>query len=84
MAVWPLMVPLADLAGVTRQSAVLAFQLGDGLTNMVIPTNAVLMSVLAIARVPYERWLRFVLPLILQLGLLFAVALVVLDRIGFR
>jgi uncharacterized ion transporter superfamily protein YfcC len=78
----PLMAPLADVSGVTRQCAVLAFQMGDGLTNMVIPTNAVLMAVLAIARVPYERWLRFVAPLIAQLAVLFAVALVAANRWG--
>jgi uncharacterized ion transporter superfamily protein YfcC len=72
----PIMTPLADLTGVSRQAAVLAFQCGDGLTNMVIPTNAVLMGVLALGRVPYQRWLRFIGPLVLQLFALFALALV--------
>lgn len=78
----PLMVPLADLTGVSRQVAVLAFQCGDGLTNMLIPTNAVLMGVLALGRVPYASWLRFIVPLALQLFALFAVALVVANRMG--
>ena len=59
----PLMAPLADLVGVTRQTAVLAFQMGDGFTNMIIPTSAVLMGVLSLARIPWPTWARWVLPL---------------------
>ncbi|MDN3647271.1 putative basic amino acid antiporter YfcC [Pontixanthobacter aestiaquae] len=55
----PLMAPLADLSGVERQVAVLAFQLGDGLMNLVVPTSAALMGCLAAARVDYVDWLRF-------------------------
>lgn len=55
----PLMAPLADLTGVTRQTAVLAFQLGDGLTNLIVPSSAGLMGSLAAARVDYAEWLRF-------------------------
>ncbi|QDH36060.1 putative basic amino acid antiporter YfcC [Porphyrobacter sp. YT40] len=56
----PVMAPLADIAGVSRQTAVLAFQLGDGLTNLVIPTSAVLIACLATARVSYGTWLAFI------------------------
>ncbi|QIG53643.1 putative basic amino acid antiporter YfcC [Altererythrobacter sp. BO-6] len=56
----PIMAPLADLSGVSRQTAVLAFQLGDGLTNLVIPTSAVLMACLAAAKVSYGEWLAFI------------------------
>jgi len=56
----PIMAPLADISGVSRQTAVLAFQLGDGLTNLVIPTSAVLMACLAAARVSYGTWLAFI------------------------
>ncbi len=55
----PIMAPLADLAGLSRQVAVLAFQLGDGLTNLLIPTSAALMGTLAVARLPWTTWLRF-------------------------
>ena len=55
----PIMAPLADLSGVTRQTAVLAFQLGDGLTNLIVPTSATLMGCLAAARVSYGHWLAF-------------------------
>jgi uncharacterized ion transporter superfamily protein YfcC len=66
----PIMAPLADLTGVTRQTAVLCYQIGDGFMNMIVPTNALLMGMLALARVPYQRWLRFVLPLMGWLYLL--------------
>lgn len=65
----PLMGPLADLLGLSRQVAVLAFQLGDGLSNLIIPTSGVTMGVLSIARVPYGVWLRWVWPLFLWLTL---------------
>jgi uncharacterized ion transporter superfamily protein YfcC len=69
----PLMAPLADVLGLTRQTAVFAFTCGDGFSNMVIPTSGILMASLGLARVPYERWLRFMGPLLLQL---FAIAAV--------
>jgi uncharacterized ion transporter superfamily protein YfcC len=59
----PIMAPLADLVGVTRQTAVLAFQFGDGFSNMIIPTSAVTMGVLALAEIPWEKWARWILPL---------------------
>jgi len=65
----PLMAPMSDLLGISRQTAVLAYQFGDGFTNMVIPTNAILMGILGIAGIPYDRWLRFVGPLMLKLFL---------------
>jgi uncharacterized ion transporter superfamily protein YfcC len=55
----PLMAPLADLSGVSRQTAVLAFQLGDGLTNVVVPTSGALMGCLAAARLDFTRWITF-------------------------
>jgi len=56
----PLMAPLADLVGVSRQTSVLAFQLGDGLSNIIIPTSASLIGCLGVARVDWATWLRFV------------------------
>lgn len=61
----PIMAPLSDLLGVSRQTAVLAFQFGDGLSNMIIPTSGVTMGVLSIARIPYGVWLRWMLPLMI-------------------
>jgi uncharacterized ion transporter superfamily protein YfcC len=61
----PLMTPMADILGISRQTAVLAYILGDGLSNLIIPTNGVLMAMLGIAGVPFEKWFKFVLPLFL-------------------
>jgi uncharacterized ion transporter superfamily protein YfcC len=63
----PLMAPLSDVLGLTRQTAVFAFTCGDGFSNTVIPTSGILMASLGLGRVPYERWLRFMVPLFLQL-----------------
>jgi len=68
----PLMAPLADVLGLTRQTAVFAFTCGDGFSNTVIPTSGILMASLGLARVPYDRWLRFMAPLLLQLLVLAA------------
>lgn len=62
--VMPLMTPLADMLDLTRQTAVIAFKLGDGITNMITPISGVLMAVLAIGGIPYVKWFRFVLPLV--------------------
>jgi uncharacterized ion transporter superfamily protein YfcC len=69
MVSMPLMVPLSDLLGISRQTAVLIFISGEGFSNMVVPTNGVLMASLAIAGVPFEKWIRFIWPLFLILTL---------------
>jgi len=80
----PLMAPLADVLGLTRQTAVFAFQCGDGFSNVIVPTSGILMAMLALARVPYERWLRFVLPLFGQWLALSAIFLVIAVAIGYK
>ncbi|NPV12469.1 MAG: putative basic amino acid antiporter YfcC [Ignavibacteria bacterium] len=65
----PIMAPLADLTGVSRQTAILAFQFGE-YTNIIIPTSAVTMGALTMAKVPWERWAKLVLPLMVILFLL--------------
>ncbi|WP_120077668.1 putative basic amino acid antiporter YfcC [Aurantiacibacter odishensis] len=79
----PIMAPLADLSGVTRQTAVLAFQLGDGLTNLVVPTSATLMGCLAAARVPYGTWLAFFWKPMLALMVLASIAMMLAHGGGF-
>lgn len=59
----PIMAPLGDLVGVSRQTAVLAFQFGDGFSNLIIPTSAVTMGILTLAEIPWEKWARWILPL---------------------
>lgn len=61
----PLMAPLSDLIGITRQTAIFAFTCGDGFSNMIIPTSGILMAVLSLAKVPYLKWVKFVLPIFL-------------------
>lgn len=63
--VMPIMVPLSDNLEITRQTAVLAFQLGDGFLDSIMPMSAVLMSQLAIAKISYKKWVKFVGPLML-------------------
>ena len=79
MVSMPLMVPLSDLLGISRQTAVLIFISGDGFSNLVVPTNGILMALLAIAGVPFEKWFRFIWLLFLMLtvvaGLFIAAAL---------
>ncbi|MCB9554744.1 MAG: YfcC family protein [Deltaproteobacteria bacterium] len=80
----PLMAPLADVTGVKRQVAVLAYQFGDGFGNMIIPTNALLMGMLGLARIPYQRWVRFVGPLLLWLYGIAAIVLIAAVKLGYR
>ncbi len=59
----PLLAPLADLSGITRQTLVLAYQLGAGFNSMILPTSAVTVGTLTLAKIPYERWVRWNWPL---------------------
>ena len=83
----PIMSPLATVTEVPQQCAVLAYQFGDGFTNMIVPTSAILMGVLTLSRIPYARWVRFVTPLLIKLFVVAIAALVFsvqfADFIGF-
>lgn len=79
----PIMVPIADTANIGRQVAVLAFQMGDGFMNMIVPTNPVLMGILGLAGIPYDRWFRFMLPLMVKLLIVCAFALMFAVFIGY-
>jgi len=59
----PIMAPLSDLSGITRQTTVLIYQFGDGFTNMIIPTSGVTVGTLAMAKIPFEKWFRWNLPM---------------------
>jgi uncharacterized ion transporter superfamily protein YfcC len=71
----PIMAPLADFSGVGRDLVVTAYQSANGLVNFFNPTFAVVMGGLAVGRVPYDRWLRFVLPLCLIITVIIMVVL---------
>ena len=82
----PMMSQFSDLIGISRQATVVAFQLGDGFTNMITPTSGVLLGVLSVARIPYEKWFKWVLPfivLLLVLGFLLLIPTVFMDLRGF-
>jgi uncharacterized ion transporter superfamily protein YfcC len=80
----PIMAPLADVIEIPRQVAVLAYQFGDGFTNILVPTNPVIIGILAMAGIPYDRWLRFVLPFMLKVWVVGALALMVAVWIGYQ
>ena len=58
----PIIIPICDVSGISRQMAVLTFQLGDGLTNLIIPTSGVTMGALTLAKIPYSKWFKWMLP----------------------
>jgi uncharacterized ion transporter superfamily protein YfcC len=79
----PIMAPLADLVGVSRQVAVLAYQFGDGFSNILVPTQAVIVGALAMAAIPYDRWLRFIMPFMVKIWIVGSIALAVAVLIGY-
>ena len=80
----PVLVPISDLLGLSRQVTVLAYQFGAGLCELLTPTNGALMAIIVAARVRYEEWLRFALPLYLALLGLGAVAVLAAIVGGLR
>jgi uncharacterized ion transporter superfamily protein YfcC len=82
----PIMAPFSDLINLSRQATVMAFQFGDGITNMITPTSGVLIGALGIARIPYDKWVKWVWPLIVilfLLGLLLLIPTVTMNLNGF-
>ena len=79
----PILWPIAQLTGVSGQTTVLAYLIGNGLTNMVTPTSGLLLAYLSTGRVPYATWIRFILPLWLVLLVLSAIAATVAVWIGY-
>ena len=82
----PIMAPFSDLIGLSRQATVMAFQFGDGFTNMITPTSPVLIGVLGVAKIPYGKWFKWVAPLIgilILLGFLLLIPTVTMELNGF-
>ena len=79
----PFMAPLADILGLTRQTATLAYHMGDGLTNCVTPTSGSLMAALAMAKVPWGKWFRFIAPLWAVWVVIACVFMVIAVSIGY-
>lgn len=82
-AVIPIMAPLADLVGMTRQTAVLAFNFGDGFCNYVLPTSTALMGIISAVNIPYDRWMRFMWKLYLIWMVVGSILLMVAHMIHF-
>lgn len=81
--IMPLIVPLADLIGLTRQSVVLAFCFGDGFTNVFFPTNAMLLIVLGMMDIPYTKWFKWTWKLQLVVLILTALLLIFAVSVGY-
>lgn len=79
----PILVPLSDLIGLSRQVCVLAYQYGAIMADMIVPTNGALMAILAIANVPYNKWLSFVLKPTLLILLVGALTIITAVAIGY-
>jgi uncharacterized ion transporter superfamily protein YfcC len=82
----PVMAPFSDLVNVSRQATVMAFQFGDGFTNMITPTSGVLIGALGIAKIPYDKWVRWIIPfmaILIVLGWLLLLPTVLMELNGF-
>ena len=82
----PIMAPFSDMIGVSRQATVLAFQFGDGFTNMITPCSGVLMAVLSVAKIPYEKWFKWAwkfIAVMIIIGFLLLLPTLFLELPGF-
>ncbi len=82
----PIMAPFSDVIGISRQATVMAFQFGDGFTNMITPTSAILIGALGIARIPYAIWVKWfwkLLLLFVVVGFLLLIPTVLFPLNGF-
>lgn len=82
LATLPVMIPVGEVLGMTRQSTVLAFQVGDGVSNLINPALGGLIAMLSMCRVPLDRWLRYIFPVFLSvfiLSLVFVAISVAID-----
>jgi len=82
----PIMSQFSDLVGLSRQATVMAFQFGDGFTNLITPTSGVLIGVLGVAKIPFAKWVRWVTPLVIiliLLGFLLLIPTVTMSLNGF-
>lgn len=81
--VMPIIIPIAEIVGVTAQTAVLAYQLGDGITNMCGPLYGTLLLVCSMGKIPFSKWERFVMPMLGIVTLLSILFLFIALQIGY-
>ena len=84
LATLPVMIPLGESLGLTRQITILAFQVGDGLTNLINPTLGGLIAMLSMSRVPIDRWIRFIFPVLIVLIIIAFLALIIAVAIDYN
>lgn len=84
LATLPVMLPLGESLGLTKQVTILAFQIGDGLSNLVNPTLGGLIAMLSMCRVPLDRWLRFIFPVVIVLLGISFIALIIAVATGYN
>ncbi|QTP60352.1 YfcC family protein [Billgrantia antri] len=79
----PILIPVADLVGMSRQLMITAFQVGDGLTNLIVPTSGGTLAMLALGRVSYVKWLKAIMPFMVLVYALAWVGLVIGHYVGY-
>ena len=84
LATLPVMLPLGESLGLTRQITILAFQIGDGLSNLINPTLGGLIAMLSMCRVPIDRWVRFIFPVLISLSLIAFLTLIIAVAINYN
>ncbi|MEM6298128.1 MAG: TIGR00366 family protein [Bacteroidota bacterium] len=84
LATLPVMLPLGESIGLTGQTTILAFQIGDGISNLINPTLGGLIAMLSMCRVPIDRWIRFIFPVLVVLFLVATMALLVAVAIDYN
>jgi len=83
MATLPIMIPAGEAMGLTRQTTVLAFQIGDGVTNLINPSLGGLLAMLSIINVPFDKWLKFIFPVTIFILLLSFIFLIISVKIDY-
>ncbi|WP_298421753.1 SLC13 family permease [uncultured Kordia sp.] len=84
LATLPVMIPSGEVIGLTRQTTILAFQIGDGVSNLINPTLGGLIAMLSMCRVPIDRWFRFIFPVAITIFIFSAITLVIAVLIGYN
>ena len=79
----PILAPLSDLIGISRQVCVLAYQYGAVITDLLYPTQGALMAIIAIAGISFDKWFKFILKFVLAILCVGAIAIIVAVYIGY-
>ncbi len=83
LATLPVLLPVGEVLGLTRQTTILAYQIGDGVTNLVNPALGGLVAMLSLCRAPFDRWLRFIFPLFLIVTGMSVIAVLISVAVGY-